>query len=122
MRSFDSLADLNNSDTNWGTIYDATYNYVGSSVCGHNLAMPPKVYSDTIKKSTPLGNDYEPGFTNTSSGYYYKDLYDPTFDDTGQNSAFDTRCIVGNSNEKIYTGGDRYKRTYLQGLQGMMID
>lgn len=122
MRSFDSLADLNDSGTDWGTIYDATYNYVGSSVCGHNLAMPPKVYSDTIKKSTPLGNDYEPGFTNTSSGYYYKDLYDPTFDDTGQNSAFDTRCIVGNSNEKIYTGGDRYKRTYLQGLQGMMID
>lgn len=133
MRSFETASDgslyskkNDEGQTDSAYYYCPIYNYIGSSVCGHNLALPSKVYSEDSKKSNPLAMDL-PTITvddpvNVSTGYYYKDLYYSGYPESGPLSANLTRCILVDENEEIYTGSSAYRRTYLQGLQGMIID
>lgn len=130
MRSFETNSDKTggvNDKPEWVDYYCPVYNYIGSSVCGHNLALPSKAYSESVKKSTPLASDIPTATLDDplkpSPGYYYKDLYFLNEGSKqGPRSANLTRAILTDDEESIYTGTEAYKRTFLQGLQGMMID
>ena len=51
MRNFDcpwkAFADVSNPNLN--LITSLKYDYIGSSVCGHNLALPPKAVTESNK-------------------------------------------------------------------------
>lgn len=103
------------------------YNYIGSSVCGHNLALPQKAWSEYVKQSMPLCKDYAYGMPDNdktnSEGYYSKDIY---YNDIGSENFRNalTSRMIPNEEDYItdYDKDNGTDRVYLQGLQLMYID
>ena len=103
MRNFDCPWVASAGQLGYSVNTSLKYDYIGSSVCGHNLALPPQVVDTTI---TSTGN---PEFHNI----IYKDLYGRMNNDR--------ECAL--STYRIYKSDDENsnEEKLISGLQSMFI-
>lgn len=95
------------------------YNYIGSSICGHNLALPLKAYCNALSDAPSLGDDYF-DISDDYLGYYYKDSY-PPYVLNDYKKGLTPRAIPSKVGD-VANDRDFGKLTYLRGFQGMFID